>query len=115
MATNVPLHRTEVITFNAIEGFHFWKDAPAAVGFLKDNHRHMFHVRCFFEVNDLDREVEIILMQREVESYLHGTYGKPCQFGGMSCEMIAEELLVALKASCVEVLEDGEGGAIVRE
>lgn len=106
---------TEVITSNVLEGFHYWPNAPEAVSFLRDNHRHLFHIRCAFGVSDLDREVEIILMQREVEKFLCGKYGCPCQFESMSCEMIGAEILTTMNAVWVEVLEDGQGGAIVRK
>lgn len=104
---------TRVITHNLIEGYHRWKDAPAPVSFLRQWHRHVFHVRCWFEVSHDDREIEIIMKQWEIENFLKEKYGNPCWFGEMSCESIAREIVDRFGAVQVEVLEDGFGGANV--
>jgi len=103
-----------VQTKNFVEGFHEWSKAPKKVLFLRNQHRHIFDITCQFEVTDEDREIELIMQQWEIEKYLYNKYGNPCQFGGMSCEMIAKELLEKFDAHLVQVLEDGAGGAIVR-
>lgn len=104
-----------VLTKNNVEGFHKWSEAPEEVAFLRDQHRHIFEITCLFEVSHEEREIEIILQQREIEKYLYIKYGSPCDFGGMSCESIATDLLEYFNAYEVKVLEDGEGGAIVRK
>lgn len=103
-----------VITRNEISGTHYWKDAPAEVSYLKNLHRHNFIIVCEFAVQDSDREIEIILKQDDIESYISKKYGKPADFNGMSCEMIAEDILVNFEKchSCI-ILEDGYGGARV--
>lgn len=103
-----------VITKNDIEGFHQWSEAPETVAFLRDQHRHIFNIQCQFEVSHEEREIEIIMQQWAIEDYLKNKYGNPCEFGGMSCESIAKELLQQFNAYEVKVLEDGAGGAIVR-
>ena len=102
-----------VPTKNLIEGYHRWKDAPKPVDFLRHRHRHVFHVRCWFEVSHGDREIEIIMMQWQIEDYLKERFGPVCEFGNMSCEDIAYEIMNQFGAVQVEVLEDGDGGAIV--
>lgn len=102
-----------VQTKNVVEGFHKWEGAPEPVRFLADRHRHMFEIYAFFRVTDTDREIELILQQREIERYLEETYGKPCEFGNMSCEMIAIDILEHFGCDQVKVLEDGAGGALV--
>lgn len=105
----------QVITHNLIEGYHRWKDAPEAVNFLRNWHRHIFHIRCWFEVSHEDREIEIIMKQWEIENFLKEKYGAVCEFGEMSCEAIAREIMNQFGAEEVEVLEDGFGGANVRK
>lgn len=98
-----------------VEGFHYWPKAPDRVGFLAFNHRHMFHIRATIQVDHGDRQEEFILLKRRVETWLDAKYGTPCQFGSMSCEAIARELLEAFGFQFVEVSEDGENGAVVYE
>lgn len=102
-----------MITHNAIEGFHFWKDAPDEVGFLRAEHRHIFDIRCWWQVSHNDRDLEIILQQHKVEDFIREQYGSPAKFGGMSCESIADELMAHFGFALVkcQVLEDGYGGA----
>lgn len=106
--------KTMIITKNKIEGFHFYSEAPKNVSFLKNNHRHIFYIECRFEVKNLNREIEIFTQQKSIESYIKNQYGIPAQFEGLSCEMIAVELLKEFNCSYVKVLEDGEGGAVIQ-
>lgn len=100
------------MTYNQVEGFHFYPNAPAFCGYLSSRHRHVFVIRCGFTVCHNEREIEINRQQRDIEDYLVSKYGMPCEFGGMSCESIAEDLLERFQnAEYVEVLEDGYGGA----
>lgn len=97
-----------------IEGFHCWAECPIEeVSFLRDRHRHIFHVDVTKRVTHSDRDVEIILLKREIEKWLRDTYGMPCEFGSMSCEHIAEALLDKFQLSSCTVTEDGENGGIV--
>lgn len=107
-----------------VEGFHRWPDAPSNLDYLRNRHRHIFQIRIEFEVFHRDREIEINLRQNKVKRYLLDKYATAdfyqgaegaCEFGAMSCEQIAEELLDAFDAASCQVLEDGYGGArIVR-
>lgn len=104
--------KREVITYNLIEGFHFYPDAPDFCGYLAHNHRHLFEVRCWAEVSHNNREIEINTLQNAIEDKLSYGFGKPCKFGAMSCEDIAEFLLSEFsELNKVQVLEDGYGGA----
>lgn len=103
--------KIEVNTYNAIEGFHCWPEAKGNVGYLAARHRHVFVIRGSFEVSHGDREVEINSQQNRIEEYLTLKYGRPCEFGKMSCEHIAGELIEVFGMSSCQVLEDGYGGA----
>lgn len=106
--------KTYVLTYNQIDGLHYWKQAKAPVEYLKNNHRHNFIIKCKFAVKHDDRDLEIIIQQNKIKNYIIDKYGQPAMFGGMSCEMIAKDILTYFK-NCVTctVLEDGFGGAQV--
>lgn len=107
--------QTFVICALQVEGFHRWPNAPEdpELAFLRDRHRHVFHIRMEFKVRHNDRAIEIIQMENRVKRHLHRNYGTPCEFEGRSCEDIATHLLKHYDAASVEVLEDGYGGARV--
>lgn len=107
------MKKTIVLDFE-VEGYHFYPNAPKQVSFLENNHRHLFQIRVGYKVNFLNREKEIFIQQDFLKDYLLETYGSPCQFKNMSCEMIASELLEFIIEDggiWVEVFEDGKGGA----
>ncbi len=105
------------VTFQK-EGIHKYPAAAtdpklAEVSFLGNEHRHIFHFRVELEVFHDDRDVEFILLKRELESlYNNGTL----QLNHMSCEMLASELAIYIKENYprrdlrIEVSEDGENG-----
>ena len=105
------------ITFQR-EGIHCYPAAGSDpklrdVAFLASPHRHMFHFKVYLEVFHDDRDVEFILLKRE----LAGLYGSgTLKLDYMSCEMIADELLTYLKNqypgrdATIVVSEDNENG-----
>ena len=104
--------KKRVITYNAIEGFHHYPNPPVFCEYLSARHRHIFVIRCQFEVSHNEREIEINKKQHEIQSFLCEKFGNPCEFGSMSCETIAELLLNNYKnMQFVQVLEDSYGGA----
>ena len=109
--------KTEVIARLQVQGLHQWADCPLPdVAYLRDKHRHVFHVECWKAVSHLDRDTEIITLKNEVLDYLSRRYpgvGNTLDFGGRSCEMIAADLVGQFNLSRCSVLEDNENGAIV--
>lgn len=102
----------QVITFNAIEGFHRYPDAPSFCNYLAARHRHIFNVVCCWNVSHNDREIEINHTQNVIAKDIADTFGTPAEFGDMSCEDICEYLLnLYPQVDTVEVTEDGYGGA----
>ncbi len=99
-----------------VEGIHQWKAAPAEVGYLRDLHRHIFHIEVEKEVDHNDRDVEIIMFKRTAKKWLYEVWEDPkynlLNFEEMSCEMIAKEIGEMFTASKVKVLEDNENGAV---
>lgn len=120
----------------SFEGFHSYPDAPEEVAFLRNLHRHMFHVKVTLEVFHNDREVEFIMLKRHIDDLILFMLRKaPMQ----SCEDLATRLLQKLSSTTldgvllgmcvktnsykeqecmqrhitVEVNEDGENGGVV--
>ena len=99
-----------------VEGVHRWAKCPHEdVKFLRDFHRHIFHVECEKQVFHDDRDVEFIRFKREVAKYLTDKYddGECLKFNDMSCEMIAKELVSKYDLIKCSVFEDNENGATV--
>lgn len=116
--------KTEVYCTLQVEGTHNWPECPFdEVGYLRDPHRHLFHIKAYKKVNHDDRDVEFIMLKHQIEQYLHKRYyEEPTKinihdslhkFGAMSCEMIAKELIQEFDLSRCEVSEDNENGAIL--
>ena len=100
------------------EGIHYWAGCDIdEVRFLKDPHRHIFHIRVEQEVTHEDRDIEIIEFKRDIETAINDEFWDDnfrCNyFFDMSCESIAKWIKIRFNADLVEVLEDNENGAIV--
>lgn len=100
------------------EGHHHWLNAPNEVAFLRSYHRHMFHGRARIEVSHGDRDLEFILVKRDLEKHIQDDFGP--DLGEQSCEQIADRLCLYLMSKYgvhnleVEISEDGENGSVVR-
>lgn len=96
------------------EGIHKYPGAPDEVAFLRNEHRHMFHFEVEMEVKHDNREVEFIMLKRELDA-LYGN--KTLSLDFKSCEMICDDLYSYLyrrygnRFYKIEVSEDGENGA----
>lgn len=106
-----------ILIRTSFEGFHRWPDAPNEAAWLRESHRHIFHVELHVPVMHDGRDIEFILAKRELDAFL-------VQFAAMldteSCESIAASIIhfashrwprVGMYAC--EVSEDGENGALV--
>jgi uncharacterized protein YigA (DUF484 family) len=101
------------------EGMHRWESAPEAVFFLRNPHRHEFHVQARIQTFHDDRELEFILVKKQIEDWVRVL---SFDLGRKSCEMLAKELAAQLLEKYgndierhveVKVSEDGENGALV--
>jgi hypothetical protein len=101
------------------EGWHCWPDAPEKRAYLREKHRHLFHIEASCEVTHDDREVEFHDLRDEVEIHFGLLAGAERDFGAQSCEQIALRLAEHLcerfrgREFFVSVSEDGEAGARV--
>jgi hypothetical protein len=114
-----PLNKTILTTLEVI-GFHQYDDAPLQVTFLSGTHRHKFIIKMYCRVLHSDRHLEFFIVRKAMKEFMDSKYEQNAHgylFGGKSCEMIAEEILMHHKAGFnayrVEVWEDGENAGIV--
>ena len=92
---------------------HCWPDCDVdGVLYLRNLHRHMFHVTMKFPVTHLNRDLEFISLKNLVHEFVQAEWeGK--DLGPWSCEKIATELLSQFHPDCsyVSIFEDDENGA----
>lgn len=109
-----PFQRSAVYCTTTWEGFHSWDDAPDEVDFLRDEHRHEFHVKLTVVVDHDDRDIEFILLKRALEEYIEDTLSR----FDYSCEQYARSIAEWAantydQPATADVSEDGENGAVV--
>lgn len=103
----------EVFAHNEFEAVHAWPDCPIEeVNYLRDRHRHVFHIDSYKTVNHDDRDTEFIVLKHRVQEQLEEWYPDR-ELGSTSCEMLAIRLIGAFGLSKCMVSEDGENGAVV--
>jgi hypothetical protein len=127
-----------IVVKNQFNGVHCYPKAPEPVKFLRDPHRHVFYVETEIEVFHDDRELEFLMVKKEIDTFLSKRF--EINLGSTSCEMIAEEIQTYIKHKYpmdpsekwnvirrgmrapadsrtvnVKVFEDNENGAILRE
>lgn len=69
------------------EGYHSWPEAPEKVEFLRQLHRHVFHVKVYIQTSG-DRGIEFFLFKRDVEFSVKMIHKRDMG----SCEQIALDL-----------------------
>ena len=101
------------------EFVHSYPDAPEEVSFLRESHRHMLHIQAEIEVFSDDRELEFIIVKRDLDSFLDTL--NLTTSSKRSCEMVGRLILNYLTEEYGEnrdvnitVSEDGENGAIIK-
>lgn len=103
--------QTEVFCTLRFTALHRWKEPILGKEYLKDFHRHEFHVKAWKTVSHFDRDIEFIKLKEDITQFVREAYeNKETE---ESCESIANVLLLAFGLSRCEVSEDGENGALV--
>ena len=106
--------KTLVWVTDRFEAWHRWAAAPDDVSFLRDYHRHLFHVTLGMSVSHDDRDIEFFQLKRRLAVYLIDRWAG--RWFEASCEMMAQDLLNKFIAEFCTVSEDGENGAtVIRE
>ena len=113
---------TELVISFAVDGLHFWPNAPAKYKEFGQPHRHLFKFVCWYPTKDSNdpnrRERELWELRQEAISSLSpfaGLYpqGGVYDFGAMSCEGCADFLKQAMGFSKVFCGEEEWLGAMV--
>lgn len=108
--------KSSIVIKARFDGMHCWENAFEEVGFLRQLHRHEFHVRIEMGVTNIDRELEFIKVKRDLQKEL---LCKMPRTPKDSCEKMAIDIANYLfnkygeRSLKVEVLEDGENGGII--
>jgi hypothetical protein len=109
---DVHTHKMIVVKTQFV-AFHRYKDAPEVVRFLREWHRHVFHVELYLDV-DVSRQLEFFMVKETLNEFLKANYED--RFFEFSCEEIAEDILFYFhQAREARVYEDNENGAVVRK
>lgn len=104
--------RMSVIVRLQHEAVHCWPSCNIReVMFLKNPHRHIFHIEAEKEVSHSGRDVEFIQLKRQLSRYTIIKWGNNVK--DKSCEDLAVELLKTFDLTSCAVFEDGENGAKV--
>lgn len=104
--------KVQIVVQVRFDALHCWPDAPPEVDFLRNPHRHEFHVAVHFAVTHEDRDREFFIEQDRVRDSVAAALND-LDTRTWSCEQWAAYLLADLDALRVSVFEDGENGAIV--
>jgi len=123
-------NQTFIIVKTQFESTHNYPEAPVDVAFLRNTHRHIFYIEVEVQVFNDDRELEFILVKRDLEQFCELVFtGK--HLGRISCEQIAQIIQDHLHKTYpvpelylleriyrkinVRVFEDGENGVYLQE
>lgn len=107
---------TSITVRTQFEGIHYYEKAPDEVSFLRHPHRHIFHVEITASVTHDDREIEFIMLKRDLELHIQ-MMGQKLHY--KSCEMLCKDFLKYMlrgygaRKYKISVFEDGENGATV--
>lgn len=115
------MSETYIIIRDQFPALHSWPECPhEEVAFLRNPHRHMFHVEVKLVVDHNDRAIEFFMFKRVLSQVLLDLYANR-DLGSKSCEMLCNDLRhvifynypekVTIKS--ISVFEDGENGAEV--
>lgn len=107
--------KTTIVVRTQFEGGHSYPKAPQVVNYLRYPHRHVFHIELELQVNHDDRELEFIIVKRNLNEFLHSylfdEHVSCEQIGHIICEYVFS-LYGNRNARCC-VYEDNENGGCV--
>lgn len=115
--------KRSVVVKTQLEALHQWGNIPSEhpSQYLKNPHRHLFQIELRFYVTHSDRNIEFIAFKQKVDQFIQNYFIRDAQSNlihlrNYSCEMLGGLLIQQYQSDgCywVQILEDGEMGAIV--
>ena len=110
-------HR-EVSASIDVNALHNWSSPPERRDYLRHPHMHTFHISMSVPVTHNDRQIELHDLRDELTDTVRHLAANPdadvLDFGGMSCEDIAQKILDRhVLASMVSVHEDPSVGVML--
>jgi len=101
-----------IIITTKFSAIHRWPDCPIEeVSYLRNPHRHEFHVTAKAPINHDDRDIEFIQLKNKINKFIRENWEEK-DLGRMSCEMFCSKLMKEFSVlNYVRVMEDGENGA----
>lgn len=96
--------QSTVMVKERVVGFHCWPEAPEAVAYLRQPHRHLFAIIVAINVTHDDRDIEFHMLQRDLLRITSALWPQTehgvgeFDFAHRSTEMLASELIAALRA-----------------
>jgi hypothetical protein len=103
---------TNIIVNTRFSAIHSWPDCDIAeVDYLRNPHRHEFHITVKAHVTHDNRYIEFIQLKNKINQFLRNNWEEK-NLGRLSCEMMAEKLRQEFPICFyVRIMEDGENGA----
>ena len=106
--------KLNIIVNTRFSALHCWpKCNIPGKEYLRNTHRHEFHVQVKIQVNHTDRDIEFITFKEELDSFLQDSFQQR-NLSTMSCEMICEIIkkeFFGYSIVYIRVMEDGENGS----
>lgn len=106
--------KRNVVIKTSFPATHRWSKCPLkSVKFLREEHRHVFHLTFKFKVTHSDRDIEFIDMKQTIDRIIQERYAYQ-NLGETSCEQIGDfflEMFTGYGLFYVSVFEDDENGA----
>jgi hypothetical protein len=101
-----------IIINTKFPAIHFWPDCDIdEVSYLKNYHRHEFHVQAKAPVTHENRDIEFIQLKNKIDKWIYENWHNK-NLQAKSCETMCTELMFTFpELSYVRVLEDGENGS----
>lgn len=106
---------TNIIINTSFPAFHYWKNAPICSAFLRNQHRHVFHVQIKIRVSHDDRDLEFIWFKEKIDEFLRENLQD--KIFPFSCEQLCKKIQTWIKERFdvyviyIRVMEDNENGA----